>query len=496
MILALQFLFRAAGGVLALLLLSAACAGAPPGTGGPPAGHVVLVSIDALRPEFYLDAAYPAPTLRALAARGAYACAMEPVFPSVTYPDHTSIVTGVRPTAHGVPFNTVFDPTATSASWYEEASALKATPLWEWARAAGLKTASVSWPVTAGASIDLLLAERNYYARRDALDALTASATPGLFDLTRVAPDETMFRDIVRWDTFLAATAAALIREARPNLLLLHLVQADYFQHRGGRDGADVKPAVARLDVHIAELLGALDTAGLSERTVVIVTGDHGFQDYEQAVSPNEVLARAGLRGCPALGDGWRATAHVSGAAAGVFVSTASGADGTVGAADGTVGAADGTVASPARTVASPAPTAASAPTAPTVASAPPEDAARRAERALRDAGEGRYTIVTRAELDRLGAMPGAAFALEAAPGWTLDGSCGRGLTRQTFGGTHGFLPSRPPMATGFIAAGPGIRPGVAIERARLIDVAPTIARLLGVSTPAVEGRVLDEILK
>ena len=62
--------------------------------------------------------------------------------------------------------------------------------------------------------------------------------------------------------------------------------------------------------------------------------------------------------------------------------------------------------------------------------------------------------------------------------------------------GMHGYLPSRPSMATGFVAAGAGVRAGVTLERMRLIDVAPTAARLLGVSAPAVEGRVLEEILR
>ena len=106
--------------------------------------------------------------------------------------------------------------------------------------------------------------------------------------------------------------------------------------------------------------------------------------------------------------------------------------------------------------------------------------------------------MLTRAELDALGAMPGAALGLEAAPGWAIGASCDRGLTEpsRTGLGTHGFLPSRPSMATGFVAAGAGVRSGVALERARLIDVAPTAARLLGIPAPPVEGRVLEEILR
>jgi arylsulfatase A-like enzyme len=430
----------------ALVAIAAACVSSP--RAADEGRHLVIVTIDGLRPEFYLDPAYRAPALRELLGRGSHARAAEPVFPSVTYPDHATIVTGVRPAAHGVPFNQVFETTGQRGRWYEEAADLRAPPLWEWARAAGLTTAAVSWPSTLGARIDLLVPERDYHARADALEALRAATTPGLFERTRVAPRAEMFRDVTQWDTFLASTAAALVREGRPRLLLLHLVQTDHFQHREGRDGAGVKKAVARIDGHVSDVLAALRDAGLTARTTVIVTGDHGFQDVEHLVLPNETLARAGLRGCPRAGEGWRATVHVSGGSGAVFVS-------------------------------------------------PPGDAetARDAETALRAAAEGRYAIVGRAALDELGAMPGAAFALEAAPGWAIAGSCGRGLTASGSGGTHGYLPSRSTMATGFIAAGAGVRAGVALDRIRLVDVAPTAARLLGIRTPVVEGRVLTELM-
>jgi predicted AlkP superfamily pyrophosphatase or phosphodiesterase len=432
----------------------AACACAAAGAQAGDQRHLVLISLDGLRPEFYLDPAFEAPELRALLRVGSHARAVEGVFPTVTYPSHASIVTGVRPARHGVSFNVLFDATGDRGRWYEEATDLRAPPLWEWARAAGLRTAGVSWPSTLGARIDQLLPERDYYVRRDALEAIHAAVTPGLFDRLHLSPRAEMFRNPVEWDAFLAATAAAMIREARPHLLLLHLVQLDVFQHRGGREGAEVRPALARVDTHVGTVRRALAEAGIAAQTAIIVTGDHGFQDVRRTLFPNQLLADAGLRDCPRAGADWRATAHIAGGTAAIFVN-------------------------------------------------PPADlaAARQAETALR-ALLGRLTVVSRQELDALGAMPGVAFAVEAAPGYDLSGSCSRSTPRReapaplTVRGTHGFLPSRPSMATGFVAAGAGVRSGVALERVRLIDVAPTAARLLGLPLPAVEGRVIEEILQ
>lgn len=432
-----------------VLIVAFALAALAIGFAAEPGRHLVIVSIDGLRPDFYLDPSYPAPTLRALLASGSHARAVEPVFPSVTYPDHASIVTGVRPARHGVPFNVLFEPTGERGRWYEETADLKSPPLWEWARAAGVTTASLSWPSTVGARIDWLLPERNYYARTEPVAELLQAATPGLFEKIRVQPQPTIFKDIIQWDAFLTETAAGLIREVRPGLLLIHLVQMDHFQHRGGREGSEVKPALERVDGHIATLRRALDDAGLADRAAMIITGDHGFSDVERLVFPNEILAQARLRACPKAGDGWRATAHVSGGSVAVFVNPPGDAD-----------------------------------------------AAKAAASALAAHAKGRYTIVDRATLDTLGAMPGVAFALDAAPGHAFRGSCGRGITRKGSGGTHGYLPSHAEMATGFIASGAGVRSGVMLDRIRMIDIAPTAAQLLGLSAPPVEGRARTEILK
>jgi hypothetical protein len=290
-----------------------------------------------------------------------------------------------------------------------------------------------------------------------------------LIERLGLTPSAEMFKNVAQWDQFLASAAAGIIRGMRPNLLLLHLVQMDYFQHRGGLDGADVKPALARVDAHIAAIAAALREAGIAGQTTVIVTGDHGFQDVRQWVQVNEILARAGLGGCPWSAPDWRATAHVSGGSAAVFVSASAGAEGAAAGAGGAAGGAGGAAGG--------------------------AGAVARAEEALRREARDRYTIVTRGELDALGALPGAAFALEAAPGWAIAGECGKGVEGPGSGGTHGFLPSRPNMSTGFIAAGAGAKSGAALERIGLVDVAPTAARLLGLTMANVEGRVLTEFL-
>jgi Type I phosphodiesterase / nucleotide pyrophosphatase len=166
--------------LLASMALTALAGCGGQARGPSPERHVVIVSIDGLRPDFYLDEAWAAPELRALLKAGSHARAAEGVFPTVTYPNHATIVTGVRPARHGVLSNTIPTPAGTRGRWYEEASDLRAAPIWEWARAAGLTTAAVSWPVTAGARIDLLVPERDYYVQKNPLERLYAESTAGV----------------------------------------------------------------------------------------------------------------------------------------------------------------------------------------------------------------------------------------------------------------------------------------------------------------------------
>jgi arylsulfatase A-like enzyme len=442
---------RPAAGSLPLLLLFilvTACA-TPLSTEQPSARHVILISIDGFRPEFYLDSAYPAPILRKLAASGARAQTVEPVFPSNTNPNHATILTGLRPNRHGILFNVHFESDGTRGGWYEDASELRVPSLWMWARTAGLRTASLNWPTTHFAQIDLLVTGGDYPANEAGLAKLAQATTTGLFALARVTPSVAALKDDVTWDALMAATAAGLVRRAQPHLLLVHFDQTDHFQHQHGRDADEVKRAVGRVDGHLASILEAVSDAGLSSRTAVVVTGDHGFSNIRQEVFPNYLLARAGLRSCPKPGATWRATAHVTGGSAAVFVNPRGDARAT-----------------------------------------------QAAESALRAAGAGRYTIVPKAELDALGAMEGAAFALDAVPGSAMGDACNRGLSRPASGGQHGYLPSRSEMATGFIAAGAGVRPGVTLSAMRLIDVAPTVARLLVLPARPADGRILTEILQ
>ena len=145
-----------------------------------PARHVVLISIDGMRPASYTSAG-PAkiPTLRALAARGAYASGVVGVLPTVTYPSHTTMITGVPPAIHGIVNNTWLDPEARAAgAWYWYARDIKVPTLPGLIRASGMTAAAVSWPVTVGMDLDYNVPEHFRSRHPEALSLLRALSTP------------------------------------------------------------------------------------------------------------------------------------------------------------------------------------------------------------------------------------------------------------------------------------------------------------------------------
>ena len=419
-----------------------------------------MISIDGFRPEMYLDATRDGlalPNIQALRSGGSSAEGVEVAHPSLTYVSHTSLATGVRPARHGVVSNTKFDPPSGSPQWYYEAAALKVPAVWDRAKAAGLKTAGASWPVTVGARIDVLFPESNQ-APPDStwLARARAESTPGLVDAVVKELGgfgENDNRNAVQRDRFTAAVAAHIIRVERPNLLMIHLMETDTAQHADGPGSPAARDAIQHIDAHVGAMMRAVDEAGIRARTTFLVTGDHGFSRVHTLIQPNVILRDGGwlttdTRGRVAT---WQAASHAT-----------------------------------------------------AIRLKDPSDhaLAARIEARFREEAAGRYhgifRVTSRAELDALGAYPEAAFFVEPAEGYyATDGVMNDAvLVAATRFGAHGFLPTDARMHTGFIAAGAGVRDGVPLPLLRQIDIAPTIARLLGFAMPDVDGVPIVGVLK
>ena len=406
--------------------------------------HALVISIDGMgaslyatpRPQLHI------PNLQRLKQGGSFAEGVEGVYPTVTYPSHTTIVTGRLPAEHGIYTNlSSREPGKSALDWFWFASAIKVPTLWDEARRAHLSTATVSWPVTVGAAVDWNVPEIWDPQKGEVSDPLyVAKHMSPLLSVelfTALGPPQAGTDD----DTNRTRLAVYLVTKHKPDLLLIHLAALDEAEHAHGPQSTEAARTLQRIDAHLGELLAALKEAGLAGSTDVFIVSDHGFLPIEQEIRPNILLVRTGLL-----------TADGKGSVTGGKIATVSnGGSFFIYWPEGQN-------------------------------LRPEVDAALKP---LRERGV-LWGVLDKRALRDLGAEPAAQMALEAAEGSYFSSSASGEVIgkRKTSGGTHGFLPFRKGLESSFIAWGPRIKAGVDLHRIRMTAIAPTILRALGINDP------------
>lgn len=414
------------------------------------AKYVVLVTIDGFRPDFYMDPSWATPNLRKMKDSGVCARGVNSVFPSVTYPNHTTIITGVPPAKHGVYYNAPFEPNGASGQWYFSYDSIKVPTLFDAVRKAGKKSANVIWPVSVGSPIDYNIPDiwspKSKTDRREITGANTTPATlwkeiQEKATGTLEAADFNMIGHELIMDENVARMGAYIIKTYKPVFTTLHLACTDHYEHEQGREGHLVRKAVAGADRGLGTIIEALERAGIMDSTVIIVTGDHGFLDIKTSFQPNVLLAQQGLIK-DIKKDNWKAQFHTSGGSAFLHLKDKSDI----------------------QTL----------------------NQVRQLLNNLPSEQKKLFKIIERKQLDAIGADPNAALAITMLNNATVGGGTTGALVKPAKGGTHGYYPDFKEIQTGFVAYGPGLAKGAVINEMNLTDVAPIIAQLLGLEfTPS-----------
>ncbi|HUO99236.1 MAG TPA: ectonucleotide pyrophosphatase/phosphodiesterase [Rhizomicrobium sp.] len=279
-------------GMLACLLAAAASA-----------SPVLLVSLDGLRPGDVLEArkrGLKLPNLEAFVTHGAYATGVRDALPSLTYPNHTTLITGLWPAQHGIANNAEFDPLGRNMDgyyWYEVD--IRGSTLWDAVHGKHGIVASISWPVSVGAdSIDYNVPEYWRAQTGDDVKLLRALSTPGLvarLEHDTGLPLSAIFGAEPQNDTARTRYAQTLFDLARPNLMTVHLVSLDHVQHVDGPDTPEAHAVLEKLDADVGELFA---TARRDEPDVTVaVVSDHGFAPVAHEVNLGHAFVEAGLAG-------------------------------------------------------------------------------------------------------------------------------------------------------------------------------------------------------
>ncbi len=422
--------------------------------------HVILVSIDGFRPNFYREQQWPAPNLQFMSANGASSDGVRGVFPTVTYPSHTTIITGAVPGKHGIYYNTPFEPQGATGLWNSEFSLIRTETIWEAVRKAGKTTASVSWPVSVGAPIDYNIPEtftlKNPGDRRQ---PTSEQSTPkGLFEeVQEHATGKMEAHDLNinyhKMDENIGRMAAYLFKTYKPALLTLHLPGVDHAQHTEGRNGQMVNIAIATADRALGSLLETIQMAGLQDSTAIIITGDHGFVDIHTSISPNIWLVKAGLMDAEkGAGRKWKAMFQTTGGSAFLLLKDST-----------------------------------------------DQQTLKQVEKLLEElpaSYKKLFRVMNREEVRKSGADPHAVLALAPIPGIAMNAAVSGNILNAAKGGTHGYFPGFQDIKTGFVGYGPAFGAGTIIPEMGLEDVAPSVAYLLGIPFNAPDGVVLPGITK
>lgn len=231
------------------------------------------------------------PTLRRFLKDGQVADGVLGVVPTITWPSHTSIITGVRPDQHGVLSNARIGAPLGESYW--SVKVLKARTLYQCAADRGLTTATITWPTTVDAKVTYNLPE--YFFRRNGgsmdLEAVASQATPGL--VAAITQDDPSFPQ--QWVDDRTRTVATLhlLRRRQPDLVLLHLVDLDLDQHDRGPFGSEAKATLERTD----QLIGEMERAARAHGYRLAIVSDHGFERLDRMVNLKGRAAKEGVKG-------------------------------------------------------------------------------------------------------------------------------------------------------------------------------------------------------
>ena len=425
--------------------------------------YVIVISFDAVSEED-LEFLSKQPNFSKLIKNGALIKNVESVYPSLTYPAHATIVTGKYPKNHGVINNTVLDFKNDNPDWYWYRKYIKGDTIFDLAEKSGMKTCSILWPVTARSKITYNMPEIFCTKRYD--NQILKSALAGSkiyqvnmnkrFGYLRQGMEEPYL------DNFATEVAKKTIRELKPNLILLHLIDSDSQKHKYGIENKEVIESLKRHDERLGEIIESLKLAGIYEDSTIIALGDHSQINVNNVIKLNSILMKNDL-------------INVNGNKIKSYKAIAKSCDGS----------------------------------SYIYLKNKNDVETRKKVRDILNELKNKYSnvieeVYNNEEIKNLGADINASFMIEAKRGYYfIDDFLGEAIEvidesskiKHKLRASHGYLPSRDNYKTFFIAYGKTIKKGVVLEKGKLINHGPTIAKILDIDLRDCDGIVEERIL-
>lgn len=258
--------------------------------------RIVIISLDAMGSKD-LPFMNSLPNFQRFMNKAAMCKHVSSVYPSITYPAHTSIITGRMPKNHGVVNNTLLQPNRKSPDWMWQRKYITGTTLYDEAIKKGWRVASLLWPVTARSKIQYNVPE--IFANRPWQNQIIVSAINGSlrYELELNKKFGKLLNGVRQpaLDNFVKASALYTIDKYHPDMMLIHLTDVDTNRHIYGVRHPKVEAAIRRHDKRLGEILEHLAIQGNVEDTTIVLLGDHYQKDTSVVVYLNYLLKEKGL---------------------------------------------------------------------------------------------------------------------------------------------------------------------------------------------------------
>lgn len=431
-----------------------------------------VLSIDAMVHE---DIAYmqTKPNFSKLMKKRAEVEQVYSIYPSITYPAHVSLITGCRPGKHGVINNTPLKPYSDKIThFHRNYKNLLVEDLFSAAKRAGYSTASVYWPITANnPNIDYNINEYFFYYPNEDIEEAFAGMGANEAALRAIRENTNRFPATKNsgkinlpstFDDFIVGCVCSLIRNEKPDMMMSHICYVDSNRHRYGTFSNQVREALDQTDIWLGEIIKVMEDAGVYDNTNFVILSDHGQRDFKRYVKLNVLLARGGFIELGADGTiyDWKAFSKSNGMSV-------------------TVHLQDYTNSNLRQQV------------------------YEYLKELAADGCWGFETVYTADELrEKYGTYGPFDFIIEAddetvfAEGWNGPVTyMVKDEQNPRYRAKHGYEPEKGPKPV-FMGHGPAFKDGAVIPTAQLIDVAPTLAAILGQDLPQAEGHCLKELLR
>lgn len=420
----------------------------------------IVISVDSL-----ISADIPVlktlPNMGRLMKTASYVTDIECVYPTLTYPCHVTIATGVYPDKHGISNNEILDINAKKADWYWWRKDIKADTIIDVAKRAGLTTGTVTWPVMCDSGADYNIGE--IWApsgEEDPTPYFDKADSPAVKEIFERHKGKLNWLRTPEFDDFAQACAVDIISQFQPDLLMVHFSYVDHQRHKRGVDSPEISGPLSFVDEKIGAVMEAVEQAGLMDKTNFVILGDHGQINCKAVFQINKVLMDKGYVDVDEKGlvSDYRIYSHSCAYSSQIYV----------------------------------------------------KDMAKdQAFQVLKEI-QNEYpdcieTIYTKDEVKELFHTDGAfSFMLEGVDGVTFGKTVVDDKVILTSAdnsdyrwsnSTHGHDPrkgDKPP----FIVSGPSVKSGIVIHGGKLVDEAPTIMEMMGLTMNGTDGKAILPLIK